>query len=58
MATRTLEARFEHMAVHDENDDGSKHYSKSKVRLLLSLALDAHMKQPVEAVFFCWREQY
>ena len=37
MATRTLEARFEHMSVHDENEplgDGTtKVYSKSKVRI-------------------------
>jgi hypothetical protein len=34
MATRTLEARFEHLTVNDENDpgDGSRMYQK-KVRL-------------------------
>lgn len=34
MATRTLESRLERMSVQDENDpaDGTKHYSKSKVR--------------------------
>jgi aurora kinase len=32
MATRTLESRFEHMSVNDENDpiDGNK-YQKTKV---------------------------
>lgn len=30
MATRTLESRFEHMSVNDENDDGTR-YLKSKV---------------------------
>lgn len=33
MATETLEARLEHMHVHDDNDNsGTKHYSKVKVR--------------------------
>lgn len=39
MAARTLEARFERMSVNDENDplgDGSKIYSKSKVRMIRS----------------------
>lgn len=33
MAARTLEARFERMSVHDENDPGEtgKLYQKSKV---------------------------
>lgn len=38
MATKTLEARFEHLSVKDEKEDGSDRvYSKNKVSIVAHL---------------------
>lgn len=38
MATKTLEARFEHLSVKDEKEDGSDRvYSKNKVSIIAQL---------------------
>ncbi|KAK5990228.1 Serine/threonine-protein kinase ark1 [Cladobotryum mycophilum] len=51
MTTRTLESRFEHMSVQDENDTGetSKLYSKSKVPTASSTKLPSHFKVALQS---------
>lgn len=43
MATKTLEARFEHLSVKDEKENGSdRAYSKNKVLGINNLLVTAH----------------
>jgi hypothetical protein len=50
MATRTLESRFEHMSVNDENDpaDGNKYqktkvHQRHKLRVIAKKVIDNHI---------------